>query len=113
MTEHDELPLGAWATVSVIDSASISNLPLEPYFYCDVPRLKRTTIPVFSFVITSQHGRKVLFDLGLRKDWQHLSPTALAEVEHDHLEIECARDVRDILELHNCKADDVEAIILR
>ncbi|KAH6894666.1 metallo-beta-lactamase superfamily protein [Thelonectria olida] len=112
MTKHADIPSGAWATVSAIDSASISNLPLEPYFYCDVPRLKRTTIPVFSFVITNQLGRRVLFDLGLRKDWHHLSPTALAEVEHDHLQIECAKDVRDILELHGYKTDDVEAIIL-
>ncbi|KAF7720036.1 Uncharacterized protein PECH_008091 [Penicillium ucsense] len=103
---------GACAQVSAIDSASISNLPLEPYFHCDLPRLQRVTIPAFSFIITNAQGRRVLFDLGLRKDWTKLSPTAVAEVYHDELDIRCEQDVRDILEAHDVSAEGVEAIIL-
>lgn len=110
---NDSLPTGACATVSVIDSASLSNLPLEPYFHCDLPRLQRVTVPAFSFVITNQRGRCVLFDLGLRKDWAKLSPTAVAEIHNDKLGIDCQQDVRDILESHNVSLDCVEAIILR
>lgn len=107
------LPAGACAKISAIDSASLSNLPLEPYFHSDLPRLQRVTVPAFSFVITNAHGRCVLFDLGLRKDWTELSPTAVAEVYHDNLGIQCEKDVRDILEAHEVSAESVEAIILR
>ncbi|EPS31781.1 hypothetical protein PDE_06739 [Penicillium oxalicum 114-2] len=106
------LPAGACAKISAIDSASLSNLPLEPYFHSDLPRLQRVTVPAFSFVITNAHGRCVLFDLGLRKDWTELSPTAVAEVYHDNLGIQCEKDVRDILEAHEVSAESVEAIIL-
>ena len=110
---NESLPTGAWATVSAIDSASLSNLPLEPYFHSDLPRLQRVTVPAFSFVITNQQGRYVLFDLGLRKNWTELSPTAVAEIHNDNLGIDCQLDVRDILEAHNVSIDSVEAIILR
>lgn len=110
---NDTLPVGAWATVSAIDSASLSNLPLEPYFHCDLPRLQRVTVPAFSFVITNQQGRCVLFDLGLRKDWAKLSPTAVAEIHNDELDIDCQQDVRDILEAQNIHIESIEAIILR
>lgn len=112
-SSEDTLPIGTWATVSVIDSASLSNLPLEPYFHCDLLQLQRVTVPAFSFVITNQQGRSVLFDLGLRKDWPKLSPIAVAEVHHDQLGIHCEQDVRDILEAHDFLVDNVEAIILR
>lgn len=110
---NESLPTGTWATVSAIDSASLSNLPLEPYFHSDLPRLQRVTVPAFSFVITNEQGRCVLFDLGLRKDWAKLSPTAVAEIHNDKLGIDCQQDVRDILEAHNVTIDSVEAIILR
>jgi hypothetical protein len=112
-TTKDTLPAGAWAQISVIDSASLSNLPLEPYFHCDLPRLQRVTVPAFSFVITNQQGRCVLFDLGLRKDWSKLAPTAVAEIHNDELGIHCEQDVRDILEAHSFRIDNIEAIILR
>lgn len=108
-----DIPQGSSANVSVLDTASIGNLPLEPYFECDVPRLHRTRVPVFSYIITSSCGRRVLFDLGLRKDWRNLSPVAVSEVFHDELDIDCEHDVRDILEGQNIVANDIEAIILR
>lgn len=112
-TSEDKLPAGVGATISVIDSASLSNLPLEPYFDCDLPRLQRVTVPAFSFVITNQRGRSVLFDLGLRKDWPKLPPTAVAEIHNDQLGIHCEQDVLDILEAQDFPIENVEAIVLR
>jgi hypothetical protein len=54
-----------------------------------------------------------LFDLGLRKDWPKLPPTAVAEIHNDQLGIHCEQDVLDILEAHDFPIENVEAIVLR
>lgn len=54
-----------------------------------------------------------MFDLGLRKDWIHLTQIAHEEIEGDCIEIRVDKDVVEILKEHGTMRDEIEAIILR
>ncbi|KAK2774063.1 hypothetical protein CKAH01_13286, partial [Colletotrichum kahawae] len=62
-----------------------------------VPGYERFRLPSYAFLIENAEGRKVLFDLGLRKDWKNLTPEALHEIQSDEIKIDIERDVVDIL----------------
>lgn len=66
-------------SVKVIDISTISNVPAHALFTPPVPGFTVAgDCPSFSFLIEHPSGEKVLFDLGIRKDWQNL-PTAITE----------------------------------
>ena len=69
--------------------------------------------PSFSFLIEHPSGRRVLFDLGTRKDWENLPP-ALLKIFHDHsLDAKVDKNVSEILEEHGYKVNEgaFEAVI--
>lgn len=68
--------------------------------------------PVFSFLV--QHpglNRSVLFDLGIRKDWQNLSPNVLSKIKALGWKLNVEKDVHDIIDEAGLDAANVEAII--
>jgi glyoxylase-like metal-dependent hydrolase (beta-lactamase superfamily II) len=67
---------------------------------------------VFSYLI--QHpslNRSILFDLGIRKDWENLSPQLLSQIKTLGWILNVEKDVHTIIDEAGLDADSVEAII--
>lgn len=94
-------------SVSVIDSTSKiiakTGLVVQPH----IPGHDEFNCPCFSFLITHQStGQKILFDLGIRKDPENLSPATRAFASH--MTILSERNVAEIL---GDEASEISAII--
>ena len=69
--------------------------------------------PAYSFLIEHPSGRKLLYDLGTRKDWQSLPPMVLSLLKQHDLSIEVEKNVAEILQDHGVLVSGgaIEALI--
>jgi glyoxylase-like metal-dependent hydrolase (beta-lactamase superfamily II) len=99
--------------VSIIDTtATIRGCPTRLFLSPPIKGHDWMACPVFSFLI--QHpglNRSVLFDLGIRKDWENLSPPLLSRIETLGWKLHVEKDVDEILGEAGVGADSIEAII--
>ncbi|KAJ6127558.1 hypothetical protein N7523_003170 [Penicillium sp. IBT 18751x] len=63
--------------VSVIDNGGRLDMPSSCFHEPGFKGAERLNVPSFSFLIEHESGQKILFDLGIRKNWQDLPPVAL------------------------------------
>ncbi|KAH8894529.1 Metallo-hydrolase/oxidoreductase [Thozetella sp. PMI_491] len=105
------IPKGASAKVSIINNSFLWDIPVDNYIQPKVPGYDKFYLPSYAFLIENTQGRKVLFDFGLRKDWENLTPEAAHEISGDGIEIEVERDVVDILADGGVKGEDIEAVV--
>lgn len=71
-------------------------------------------IPAYSFLI--QHagsGHKLLFDLGVRIDWENLAPKVVDRIKGRKWHVEVKKGVADILEDGGVRRADINGIIWR
>ncbi|KAJ9605910.1 hypothetical protein H2200_009759 [Cladophialophora chaetospira] len=99
-------------SVKIIDVSTISNVPAHALFTPPVPGFNvANDAPSFSFLIEHPSGAKVLFDLGIRKDWQNL-PTAITErfkkVGHRP---SAQKNVSEVLDEAGVGKDNINAVI--
>ena len=69
-------------------------------------------MPTFAFLVENKNlGKRVMFDLGCRKDWWNLSPAAYASIKHGIPGIIIPKNVNDIL--HEGGVDDrkIDAVV--
>ncbi|KAK5045910.1 hypothetical protein LTR84_008696 [Exophiala bonariae] len=94
------IPPGASAKVQIIDTTSRIDAPLALFMQPvigDFDTIRGT--PAFSFLVEQVSSqRKVVFDLGLRKDWQNLPPATLALVSTPGWTLESEKNVSEILQ---------------
>jgi hypothetical protein len=69
--------------------------------------------PAFPFLIEHESGRKVIFDLAIRKDHQNYSPALLKLFEAAGMQITGDKDVLDILEEGGTRKEEIDAVIWR
>jgi glyoxylase-like metal-dependent hydrolase (beta-lactamase superfamily II) len=69
------------------------------------------TAPSFSFLIEHPSGRKLVFDLGLRKDYENLPPVIQKFLEDSRWAIEVRKNVSEILEEGGIETSDIESVI--
>lgn len=70
-------------------------------------------IATFAFLV-EHNEQKILFDLGVRKDWKSSSPPSLAEpVKLGGWKVEVEQDVPEILQDNGTSLDSIDAIIWR
>lgn len=69
--------------------------------------------PAYSFLIEHPSGRKLLYDLGTRKDWQNLPPFVLGLFKQHDLTIKVEKNVAEILQDNGVRVADgaIEALI--
>lgn len=69
--------------------------------------------PAYSFLIEHPSGRKILYDLGTRKDWENLPPLVQDLLKHHDLSIKVEKNVADILQENGIPVSDgaIEALI--
>ncbi|KAL4966973.1 MBL fold metallo-hydrolase [Aspergillus stella-maris] len=107
------IPPGATARVCLIDTTTtIDNIPFARLVEPPVEGV--TKIPIlrtYSFFLENSQGRKVLFDLGARKDLQNLAPSVRSMLDTVDWVVKVEKNVLDILQENGYKSTEFEAII--
>lgn len=67
--------------------------------------------PAYATLIQHSSGRKVLFDLGVRKEWDSLAPVIVGLIKKSGIQIIVEHNVADIIEEHGVKPAEIEAVI--
>lgn len=75
------------------------------------------TFPCFSFLITNSKGDKVLFDLGIRKDYENMAPVVASRCsgENPLFQVKVEKNISEILDEDSAKlgfsSKDIHAVI--
>lgn len=97
--------------VRIIDTTStVSNMPLGPFISPITPGFTHLTCPSYAFLI-EHPTQKILFDLGIRQDWENMSPIIIGMSKQYHVGISVEKGVRQILEENDVKGESISAII--
>lgn len=101
--------------VHIIDSTSrLQDIPTAIFMEPSIKGYEMLRCPAYSFLIEHpRDGRKLLFDLGVRKDWENLPPTILKNIKDWNAKVNVERGVAEILEEGGVRPQEVEAIIWR
>ena len=93
------LPPGASVKVQIIDTTSRIRAPVSAFMLPGITGHECLQAPAFSFLVEqpSTH-RKVVFDLGLRKDWENLPPVILNQLKPPHWAVNVEKNVAEILQ---------------
>ena len=98
--------------VSVIDSTASIRCPLGFFVKDPLPGHDTLECPSFTFLIKHPSGKKVLFDLGLRKDPENFPPVIRDGSKGVSMEVK--KDVATILKEDGKMAlDEIDSIIWR
>lgn len=110
-----QLPAGDVAvSVSLINPVNFGPAILSRFMAPPVPGLETfKTAPSHSFLIEHPSGRRLVFDLGIRKDYQNYAPKVAAYLPTTKYHIEVDKNVVDILQNGGVAAESVEAVIWR
>ncbi|KAI1880418.1 hypothetical protein JX265_002039 [Neoarthrinium moseri] len=113
--QHSQLQLPAGrevVTVKLMNPVNFGPAILERFMAPPVPGLETfKTSPSHSFLLEHPLGRKLVFDLGIRKDYQNYSPKIAAYIPTTKYNIEATKNVVEILEEGGIEPKDVEAVI--
>jgi hypothetical protein len=104
----------ATVTVRIINTGSRASISASEFFEPTIPGHEvLANSPAYSFLIEHGSGRKVIFDLGIRKDWRNFSPALLKMFEPADVEIHGDKDVVDVLEEGGVRKEEINAVIWR
>lgn len=115
MLEHLHIPESS-STISVwiIDNGSlITGMQGSDYMSPVLPGYETFDGPVYCFLLHHQlTNTRLLFDLGIRTDWQTAYPPALVEsLKEEGMGLHVERDTTDILREHKIFPSDIAAVI--
>ncbi|KIX05601.1 uncharacterized protein Z518_06473 [Rhinocladiella mackenziei CBS 650.93] len=113
MAPRVELPSGdAIVKVAFICNATISGIPWSRFTMPSIRGLEvLDKVPSFSFFIEHPSGRRVLFDLGVRRDWWNLSPVLARRMKVGGWKTDVSTDVSEILEEHHVPLQSIDTVI--
>ncbi|KAF8064008.1 Metallo-hydrolase/oxidoreductase [Lyophyllum atratum] len=100
----------AYCNVSALE-AGIIGLPLNEYI--EAPADVVLFAPSLSFLV--QHARrsdKLVFDLGIRKDWHNLPPNAIALDDENNMALDVRQDVVESLAKGGLATTDIATVCL-
>ena len=101
--------------VRIINTTSrIKSIPYSVFVTPPYEGLDHLDCPAFSFLIEHQSsGRKLLFDLGVRKDWENLPSRIVSRIKDGGWMVTVKKGVAEILQEGEVAPKDIEAIIWR
>ncbi|KAF7928488.1 uncharacterized protein EAE98_005544 [Botrytis deweyae] len=105
-------PSSTTVSVRIIDTTThISGIPLSEFVSPAISGHTHLSIPAYSFLIEHPSSRSLLFDLGVRKDWENLAPRITERIKNGGWKITVQKGVREQLEEHEVSAASIEAVI--
>ncbi|KAI9738398.1 MAG: hypothetical protein M1834_008901 [Cirrosporium novae-zelandiae] len=109
-------PLGipsseATVNVRIIDSTARVRVPKDMFLSPKISGHTHVNCPTFSFLVEHASGRRILFDLGGKKDWTNLAPVVVKQLTAVNATITIEKNVVEILEENGVKAESIEAIV--
>lgn len=90
-----------------------SNVPAAVFLSPINPGLERLTTPAYAFLIEHSSGRKILFDLGPRKDFTKLAPAVQGLLAHAEFDMSVDLDVTEQLKAGGVSLDEIDTVIWR
>jgi glyoxylase-like metal-dependent hydrolase (beta-lactamase superfamily II) len=107
------LPSGTAAiSVSLINPVNFGPSILSRFMAPLVPGLDTfKSAPSLSFLLQHPSGRKLVWDLGIRKDYTNYAPTIAEYIPTTKYKIEVGDDVADTLDKNGIPRKDIEAVI--
>ncbi|KIW88410.1 uncharacterized protein Z519_10979 [Cladophialophora bantiana CBS 173.52] len=105
-------PSNSTVSVKIIDSTSWIDVPLGSLMGPGIPGHDKLSCPSYCFLI--EHGplgRKILFDLGTRKDWENLAPNIVNIIKDHKWGLTVEKNVSEILTGEGVDLKSIEAII--
>lgn len=108
------IPAGASVKVQIIDSTSRIHAPVAAFMKPAIQGHQQIRVPAFSFLIEQpSSSRRILFDLGLRKDWQNLPPAIITRLSRPDWALDVQQNVSEILQKNgvNVAGGEIEAVI--
>lgn len=99
----------------IINSTSrIKSLPFSVFVTPPYKGLDYLDCPAFTFLIEhASSGRKLLFDLGVRKDWENLPAVIVKRIKDGGWKVTVEKNVAEILQAGGVDPKDIEAIVWR
>ncbi|GAD93957.1 hypothetical protein MYCGRDRAFT_67907 [Paecilomyces variotii No. 5] len=111
---HLHIPAGNAIRVRIIDSTSRIKAPVAYFMRPLIEGHDQLMAPAYSFLIEQKSSsRKILFDLGLRKDWQNHPPAVQSIISGPGWEMSVEKNVAEILQENNVDVAGgaIEAVI--
>ncbi|KEF54037.1 uncharacterized protein A1O9_09832 [Exophiala aquamarina CBS 119918] len=108
------VPKGAAVKVQIIDSTARIWAPVAHFMTPDIPGHPILQAPAFSFLVEQpSSSRKILFDLGLRKDWENLAPSVVKIIDSPGWKCEIKQNVAEILQENgvDVAGGEIEAVV--
>ncbi|KAF2012448.1 Metallo-hydrolase/oxidoreductase [Aaosphaeria arxii CBS 175.79] len=98
--------------VKLINPVNFGPAIIERFMAPPVPGLSQfKTSPSFSFLIEHPSGRKLVWDLGIRKDHQNYSKKIADYIPTTKYDIQVDKNVVDILQEQGISPEEIEAVI--
>lgn len=108
------IPSGSVATVKLINPVNFGPAILNRFMSPPVPGLETfETSPSLSFLIEHSSGRRLVWDLGIRKDFENYAPSITEYIPTTKYRIQVSKHVAEILEEGGIERADIEAVIWR
>lgn len=110
-----EVPAGKEVVnVRMINPVNFGPAIIKRFMEPPVPGVeKKKPGPVLTFLIEHPSGQKLVFDLGIRKDYQNYSPTIANYIPTTNYDIQVTKNVVDILEENGISGESINAVIWR
>jgi hypothetical protein len=101
-------------TVRVIDTTGRIYMPVGTMFDPTIKGHTKLASPSYSFLIEHEGlGSKILFDLGIQKNWQDQAPDVVNMIKESGWDVHVEKNVADILEENGIQPAVIDAIIWR
>jgi hypothetical protein len=101
-------------SVKIIDICTISDVPSEKLFAPIIPGTKPVApVPALIFLVEHPSGQKVLFDLGIRKDWENLSPAIVQRLKTVGHKPHIEKNASEFLDENGIGKESINAVIWR
>ncbi|OBT65163.1 hypothetical protein VE03_04791 [Pseudogymnoascus sp. 23342-1-I1] len=109
-----QLPAGGeTVTVKLINAVNFGPAILNRFMAPPVPSVTthKTHSPSLCFLIEHGSGRKLVWDLGIRKDYNNYAPSIASYIPTTNYDIQVKVNVIDILEENGIRGNEIEAVI--
>lgn len=108
-----DLPSGDVAiTVKLINTTKFGPAILNRFMAPPIPGLETfKSCPSLSFLLEHPSGKKLVWDLGIRKDYQNYSPKIASYIPTTGYDIRIQNDVAGTLQDAGMRLEEIDAVI--